>query len=56
MSEAVQQFLQIVRETWRTILYCEYCCRETEHVGSSSGRQEIYTCKNCNSQKWYTVK
>ncbi len=56
MSTAIQQFLQIIRETWRQVLFCEHCGRETEHTGQTSGRDERYTCAVCQSQKVYTVR
>lgn len=56
MSTAVQQFIQIVRETWRATLFCEKCGRETSHAGRESGREEIYTCAVCHCQKVYMVR
>jgi hypothetical protein len=56
MSRAVEQFLQIIRETWRQTLYCPQCGCETCHIGLESGPDEIYTCSICHSQKVYTMK
>lgn len=56
MSEAIQQFLQIVRETWRKALFCAQCGCETNQVGMADGQDEIYTCSVCHSQKVYSVK
>jgi len=56
MSEAVQQFLEIVRTTWRKVLYCGQCGKNTDHTGREVAREEIYTCSICRSEKWYTVK
>jgi transposase-like protein len=56
MSVAVQQFLEIIRTTWRSVLYCGQCGTNTEHIGREVARNEIYRCTICNSEKWYTVK
>jgi hypothetical protein len=56
MSEEVLQFLEIVRTTWRSVLYCGQCGTNTEHVGRECADEEIYTCTVCQSEKWYTVR
>ena len=56
MSEAVSQFLQIIRETWRKVLFCEQCGLETSQIGMANGQDEIYTCSVCLSQKVYKVR
>lgn len=55
MSDAVQQFVQILRDTWLQWLYCETCGRDTRHIGCESGDWEIYTCPVCQTQKRYKV-
>lgn len=56
MSDAVLQFLEIVRNTWVSQLYCEQCGANTKHTGHEQGREEVYTCSVCHAQKRYTVR
>jgi len=56
MSEAVNQFIQIIRSTWLESLYCETCGKDTQHTGHESGAWEIYVCKICRTEKRYKVK
>ena len=56
MSESVNQFIQIIRETWRELLFCETCGGETIHAGREDGEWERYTCYLCKTEKSYRVK
>ena len=47
--------IEIVRNTWRTTLYCGTCGTNTAHVGRKVANMEIYKCTVCQTEKWYTV-
>lgn len=56
MSEAVRQFVEIIREAgaFRHWMYCDGCGKDTRHALRRDGDYEIYTC-GCGRQRWFKV-
>jgi tRNA(Ile2) C34 agmatinyltransferase TiaS len=56
MSDAVNQFLELVRHTWSAWLYCPKCAAKTEHIGRAAGDWECYRCTACGSEQKVRVR
>lgn len=56
MSNPILQFIEIARETWRQMFYCQWCGKETEHFCYTRANQEIYTCTECQGEQIFVVR
>jgi len=55
-NNLINQFLSIVRDTWRTAFYCPECAATVEHNCRAEGDWEYYRCTQCGNEQAYKVR